>query len=175
MPQFNQAMADYMDADGIIIDVRGNGGGLGEMGAAMMGWLLRDGREQMGTVILRDTQLKMIVHPRGRRYRGRVVVLIDEMSVSAAEFFASGVNDLKLGHLIGTRTAGAVLGCVVERLPNGDGFQYARANYLSKTTGQSLEGIGVPPHQEVQHQRQALLQGRDLQLEAAIAWIDGRR
>lgn len=174
MPQFNQAMVDFKDTDGIIIDVRGNGGGLGEMGTAMMGWLLDSERQQMGTVIIRDTRLKMLVHPRANPYTGRVVILIDEMSVSAAEFFASGMNDLELAHLIGTRTAGAVLGSMVEKLPNGDGFQYARANYISKTTGKTLEGIGVPPHQEVKHSREALLEGHDQQLEAAIKWIENK-
>jgi carboxyl-terminal processing protease len=172
MPQFNEAMVDFKDADGIIIDVRGNGGGLGEMATAMMGWLLPDGRQQMGTVIMRETKLKMLVHPRANPYPGRVVVLTDEMSISAAEFFASGMNDLELARLIGTRTAGAVLGSMIEKLPNGDGFQYPRANYISKTTGKPLEGVGVLPHQEVKHQRKALLQGRDLQLEAAIQWIE---
>jgi C-terminal processing protease CtpA/Prc len=171
MPVFNQAMREWMDTEGIIIDVRGNGGGLGEMGTAMMGWFLPAGAEQMGTVVFRDNSLKMIVHPRGDTYPGNVVVLIDEMSVSAAEFFASGINDLNLGHLVGTRTAGAALGSSIERLPNGDGFQYARANYISKSTGKSLEGVGVPPHEEVFHERQALLDGRDRQLEAAINWI----
>ena len=172
MPRFNQAMVDFQDADGIIIDVRGNGGGLGEMATAMMGWLLPEGRQQMGTVILRETKLKMLVHPRANPYTGRVVLLTDEMSISAAEFFASGMNDLELARLIGTRTAGAVLGSMIEKLPNGDGFQYPRANYISKTTGKTLEGVGVFPHQEVKHQRKALLQGRDLQLEAAIQWIE---
>ncbi len=171
MPKFNQAMKDFREMDGIIIDVRGNGGGMGEMATAMMGWLLPENKQQMGTVILRDTKLKMIVRPRAEPYRGKVVVLIDEMSISAAEFFASGMKDLKLGHLIGTRTAGAVLGSFIEKLPNGDGFQYARANYISKSTGKTLEGIGVPPHQEIQHRRDALLQGRDLQLESALDWI----
>ena len=88
-----------------------------------------------------------------------------------SEFFASGVKDLGLGQVIGTRTAGAVLGSMIEKLPNGDGFQFAQANYISKVTGKSLEGIGVPPHHEIKHQRRALLAGRDLQLEAAIEWI----
>ncbi len=171
MPQFNKAMTDFMDADGIIIDVRGNGGGLGEMATSMMGWRLKDGKQQMGTVILRETELKMLVRPRAINYKGPVVVLIDESSVSAAEFFASGMKDLQLAHLIGTRTAGAALGSMVEKLPNGDGFQYARANYISMKTGKSLEGVGVPPDQEIEHRRNALVKGLDLQLEAAVQWI----
>ncbi len=141
------------------------------MASAMMGWLV-DEKRQTGTLVMRDAELKMLVHPRPNPYVGPVVVLIDEYSVSAAEFFASGMQDLQLAHLVGVRTAGAVLGSSIERLPNGDGFQYARANYFSMTTGQSLEGVGVTPHLTVQHTREALLQGRDLQLEAAVDWVE---
>jgi carboxyl-terminal processing protease len=64
-----------------------------------------------------------------------------------------------------------------ERLPNGDGFQYAIANYISEG-GKPLEGIGVLPDEEVRLTRKALLSGHDPVLDAALAWIqkqkDGR-
>ncbi len=113
----------------------------------------------------------MIARGRRQTFDGPVVLLIDESSVSAAEFFASGIKDLECGYLIGTRTAGAALGSSIERLPNGDGFQYAHANFISSKTGKSLEGVGVEPDLEVKHSQKALLQGRDLQLEAALKWI----
>jgi carboxyl-terminal processing protease len=171
MKTFNEAMKSYMKADGIIIDVRGNGGGLGGMGTGMIGWLIGDKNPHLGTLILRDQRLKLLVNPRPQTYSGPVVVLIDEMSVSAAEFFASGIQDLGRAHLIGTRTAGAVLGSEIEKLPNGDGFQFAAANYVSRKTGKSLEGIGVTPDQEVLLDRKALLKGKDPALEAALEWI----
>ncbi len=173
--EFNQAMNEFREAPGIIIDVRGNGGGMGEIGMGMIGWFLEERRPPIGTVIFRDTKLQMIVNPRPRPYAGPVVVLTDELSVSAAEFFASGFKDLDRARLIGTRTAGAVLGSSIERLPNGDGFQYAAVNFISTKTGEQLEGIGVKPHQEVKHSRKALLSGRDLQMEAAIQWIKQQR
>jgi carboxyl-terminal processing protease len=57
-----------------------------------------------------------------------------------------------------------------EKLPNGDGFQYAIANYISEG-GQPLEGIGVVPDVEVELTRETLLEGRDAVLEAALNWI----
>jgi carboxyl-terminal processing protease len=99
------------------------------------------------------------------------VLLIDEMSGSAAELFARGMKDLTNARLIGSRTAGAVLGSQIERLPNGDGFQYAAVNFISDVTGKTLEGIGVSPHQEVQPDRKTLLAGKDPAIEAAVKWI----
>jgi carboxyl-terminal processing protease len=56
------------------------------------------------------------------------------------------------------------------KLPNGDGFQYAIANYISEG-GQPLEGIGVTPDEEVKLTRHQLLEGQDAPLDAAITWI----
>jgi carboxyl-terminal processing protease len=55
-------------------------------------------------------------------------------------------------------------------LPNGDGFQYAIANYVSEG-GKPLEGLGVTPDIETPLSREALLGGHDQALDAAVAWI----
>jgi carboxyl-terminal processing protease len=63
---------------------------------------------------------------------------------------------------------------VIERLPNGDGFQYAIANYISKG-GKPLEGLGVVPDTEVRLTRKALLEGHDSVIDAALEWIKKQR
>ena len=171
MSQFNGFMQENMDANGIIIDVRGNGGGSGEIAMGMIGWLMPGEKASFGKVILRDNELNLIVRPRPETYEGHVAVLIDELSVSAAEFFASGIQDLTGARLFGRRTAGAVLGSQIEKLPTGEGFQYAAANFISKRTGKTLEGVGVPPHQKVELNREVLLAGKDPVIEAALEWI----
>ena len=56
------------------------------------------------------------------------------------------------------------------KLPNGDGFQYALADYVT-TTGNRLEGAGVSPDVEVVPTRAQLLAGEDPVLDAAVEWI----
>jgi carboxyl-terminal processing protease len=80
------------------------------------------------------------------------------------------LKDVKRARIFGTRTAGAALPSVISRLPNGDGFQYAIANYISEG-GQPLEGIGVTPDEEVHPTRRQLLAGQDPILDAALDWI----
>jgi len=174
MTAYNEFMTDNMDATGIIIDVRGNGGGGGEIAMGMIGWLMQGEKASFGKVILRDNELNLIVRPRAVTNSRPVVVLIDEMSVSAAEFFASGIKDLTKARLVGTRTAGAVLGSQIERLPTGDGFQFAAANFISNRTGKTLEGVGVTPHEVVEPNREMLLAGKDAAIEAAIEWIQSQ-
>ena len=77
---------------------------------------------------------------------------------------------MKRARIFGTRTAGAALPSVFSKLPNGDGFQYAIANYFSEG-GQAVEGNGVIPDQEVRTTRRQLLDGQDPVLDAAVSWI----
>jgi carboxyl-terminal processing protease len=75
--------------------------------------------------------------------------------------------------ILGTRTKGEALPGQFKQLPNGDLFIYATANFIS-AKGRTLEGIGVIPDEEVNHTREALLEGRDLAVEAAVKWIRKR-
>ncbi|MBN2433010.1 MAG: hypothetical protein JXQ27_16180 [Acidobacteria bacterium] len=170
MPKFNEAMQQFMTADGLIIDLRGNGGGLPNMATGMAGWLIDRKNLHLGTVYYRDSELKIIVRPRPEIFKGPVAVLIDGLSASCSEFMAGGLKDLDRARIFGSTTAGAALPSIVVKLPNGDGFQYAFANYRS-AGGDVLEGNGVTPHEPIMPARAALLQGEDPVLDGAVAWI----
>ena len=113
------------------------------------------------------------VHLSGQRPQGilcQMASRFDGSSASTSEILAGGMKDLGRARIFGTHTAAAALPSVFEMLPNGDGFQYAVANYLSEG-GKPLEGLGVTPDVETPLTRQALLAGKDPALDAAIAWI----
>jgi carboxyl-terminal processing protease len=112
------------------------------------------------------------VFPRPEPFQGPLAILVDGCSASTSEIFAGGMQDLKRAHVFGTHTAGAALPSMFTKLPNGDGFQYAIANYISQG-GKPLEGVGVTPDQEVKLTRHQLLEGQDPVLDAAVSWIHG--
>jgi carboxyl-terminal processing protease len=170
MPAFNDAMKSFGHSAGIIIDIRGNMGGQGDIVAGMAGWFIPEKGKHLGTIQLRSNTLKLVVRPRPEVYTGPVAILVDGHTLCAAEIFAGGLRESGRARIFGTHTGGAVLGGAVEKLPNGDGFMYAFANYVT-AGGQVLEGNGLVPDVEVKHTREALLQGRDLILEAAVNWI----
>jgi carboxyl-terminal processing protease len=170
MPRFNEAIASFRDADGIVIDLRGNTGGIGDMLAGMAGWFIATKGVSMGTMITRNGSLKVAVTPRPAPFSGPVAVLIDELSMSASEVLAQGLRDAGRARVFGRRSAGAVLASVVEKLPNGDGFQYPTARF-EFPSGTVVEGVGVIPDVDGAPTRAALLEGRDLALEAAVEWI----
>jgi carboxyl-terminal processing protease len=174
MPAFGNAMQSFMQAPGMIIDVRGNPGGIAGIGMGLAGWFVEEKNVAMGTMRTRSDTLKLVINPRARAYRGPVAILVDGLSGSSSEMFAGGVQGLPRVRIFGSRTAGATLPSLAERLPNGDGFQYAFASYISRN-GVELEGEGVKPDVEILPTREAFLEGRDPAIEAAIDWILNQR
>ncbi|MEQ1947679.1 MAG: S41 family peptidase [Bryobacteraceae bacterium] len=174
MGQFGSAVQSCGKCDGLIIDLRGNPGGIGGMAMGMAGWLVDRQNLRLGTMYMRGATLNFVINPRADAYLGPVAILVDGASASTSEIFAGGLKDIGRARVFGTRTAAAALPSVFMRLPNGDGFQYAIANYISQG-GKALEGIGVTPDEEVKLSREGLLAGHDAVLDAAFEWIRQQR
>jgi len=170
MASFQQTVENCKTCDGLIIDLRGNPGGIGGMAMGMAGFLVDKPNQRLGTMYLRDSTLNFVVNPRAKVFTGPVAILVDGCSASTSEIFAGGLKDLGRARVFGTHTAAAALPSAFERLPNGDGFQYAVANYISEG-GQPLEGLGVTPDEVVELTRPALLAGHDPVVDAALDWI----
>ena len=170
IPAFEKTVQSCSPCEGIIVDLRGNPGGIGGMAMGMAGFLVDKPNQKLGTMFMRDATLNFVVNPRADVFSGPVAVLIDGTSASTAEIFAGGLQDLGRARVFGTRSAAAALPSIFTTLPNGDGFQYAVANYVSQG-GKPLEGAGVTPDEEVALTRQGLLDGHDAVIDAALNWI----
>src|SRR5690606_24135912 len=138
------AVKECLNCRAFIIDLRGNPGGLAILAASMSGFFIEEPNTKLGTLYQRNLTLKLTVNPRLHTFKGKVAILVDGTSVSTSEIMAGGLQDLKRARIFGTTTAGAALPSMIERLPNGDLFQYAMANYISEG-GKTLEGKGVVP------------------------------
>jgi carboxyl-terminal processing protease len=174
MASFGGAVESCQACDGFIVDLRGNPGGIGLMAMGMAGWFIAQPDQKLGTLYMREDTIKFVVNPRLTRFSGPLAILVDGASASTSEIMAEGLKDLGRARIFGTHTAGAALPSLFEKLPDGDGFQYAIANYISEG-GQPLEGLGVTPDVETPITREALLAGRDPALDAAVAWIESRK
>lgn len=175
-PQFDAAIDSLRDADAILLDIRGNFGGVGGMSMGIAGHFL-DSTRTIGTMVQRGATLKFVANPRRvdtrsrgvSPYAGPLAIVVDELSISTTEIFAGGMQALGRAHVFGVQTSGQALPSVPERLPNGDILYHAIADFLNPR-GKPLEGAGVLPDRVVPLTRQALLAGRDPALDAAIAW-----
>jgi carboxyl-terminal processing protease len=172
MPQVEAALKEFAKAPGVILDLRGNPGGIGIMAMGIAGFFVGESGHKLGEMKMREATLKFVIFPRPETYDGKLAILVDGGSASTTEILAQGLQDLGRARIFGTRTAGAALPSDIVRLPNGDGFQFAEASYTSEK-GMVLEGAGVTPDVEVRQTQEALAAGRDLVIEAAEKWIGG--
>ena len=176
---FQRAVDRFREAEGIVVDLRGNPGGLAAMLMGISGHFIAE-RRALGVMKTREGELRFNVNPRrvsaaGERvepYAGPVAILIDGLSGSASECFAGGMQSLGRARIFGQTSMGQALPALFARLPNGDVLIHAYGDFVT-SDGTRLEGRGVVPDEPVAIDRAALLAGRDPVLEAALGWIDG--
>jgi carboxyl-terminal processing protease len=166
MEKICSALRSMSDARGIVLDLRGNRGGLLGMLGGLSG-LLNYEPVGLGFLETRGGRTPLYAFPQTRPFTGTLAILIDASTESAAEMFASGMQESHRATVVGETSAGSTLPSTIKELPTGALFQYAFANYHT-ACGTLLEGRGVKPDLEVKLSRKALLAGRDPQLEAAI-------
>jgi carboxyl-terminal processing protease len=177
--QFGKAVDRFRGADGIVIDLRGNPGGLAGMIMGIAGHFVSD-RAVLGVMKTKDaTELRFAANPRlvnsaGERvepFAGPLAIIVDGMTGSASECFTGGLQSLGRARVFGETSMGQALPALFDTLPNGDVFIHAWGDFVTGT-GVRIEGRGVVPDEPVTLTRQALLAGRDAPMDAALAWID---
>lgn len=161
------ALREMHEAPGIIIDLRGNQGGLLGM-ISGLGGLVQEYPTVLGSMKTRTGQTPVVVTPQRVPYTGPLAILIDGSTQSAAEIFAAGMQETRNAVVVGDISAGNTLPSGILKLPTGALFQYAFGNYQSRD-GVFLEGRGVVPDWIVKLNRRALLRSGDPQLTAAVA------
>jgi carboxyl-terminal processing protease len=129
--------AHFNDADGLIIDLRGNRGGEIRLAGELLDLL---SREPSIWIQYRNRQYPFPATSWNRP----LVVLVDEQTRSAAELFAAAVQIRKLGALVGSPTAGQVQGSRLFPLPDGSRL-LVPITRVTLPDGAPLEEAGVIP------------------------------
>jgi carboxyl-terminal processing protease len=175
--EFEKAMGAHRDADGIVIDLRGNPGGLAAMLMGISGHFVNE-RKTLGTMKTRDSELRFVANPRlvnaaGERvapFAGPVAIIVDSMSGSASECFTGGMQGIKRARVFGQTSMGQALPALFNKLPNGDILIHAYGDFVA-ADGTRLEGRGVVPDEVTPLSREALARGQDPAMDAALAWV----
>jgi carboxyl-terminal processing protease len=174
LPEMGNDLASAVDSarscDGIVIDLRGNPGGVGAMVMGFAGYFV-DSTRSLGTMKTRQVSLNFVINPRVNPFNGKVAILVDAMSASTSEIFATGMQRIGRARVFGERSAAAALPALMERLPSGDVFVHAVADFTDPW-GKRVEGAGVIPDEVVPLRIADLAQGRDAALDAAVRWIE---
>jgi carboxyl-terminal processing protease len=137
------------DVDGLVLDLRGNGGGHLSEATDLSGLFIKSGpvvqlKETHGRVQVLDDPSPNAV------YDGPLVVLVDRFSASASEIFAAAIQDYERGVVIGQQTFGK--GSVqnlfnLDRYMQGEGFGQLTLTIgkYYRVTGGSTQHRGVMP------------------------------
>lgn len=174
--EFNRAVDAAADCAGVVVDLRGNTGGVGGMVMSTAGSFFAE-RADLGVIQSRAGEIRFVAMPRGvdtegrlrDPFEGRLALLIDEMSMSTSELFAAGLKATGRARLFGTQTPGYALPAMTIRLPSQDVLYHVISN-LTDPDGQRIEGRGVAPDEALPLRREELLAGRDAAREAAVLW-----
>jgi carboxyl-terminal processing protease len=152
--------------DGLIIDLRWNGGGNTEQARKVAGVLLGDGvtigyqTDGGGAAPIQTTKP-------ARRYEGPLVVLVGPASGGASEILAAAIKEHGRGKLVGRMTNGSVLSSRTFVLPDG-GFMSVPTGDIRTATRRPLEGVGVRPDFRVLPTLEDVRAGRDPTLARAL-------
>ena len=149
--QFESALSSLKDqgAQSLIVDVRGNGGGLVDSVVAILDDILPE-----GTVVYTEDKYgnRQDYTSSGDTYLDMpIAVLVDQNSASASEIFAGAIKDYNYGTLIGTKTFGKGIVQTVFSLPEGDAIKITTAKYFTPD-GNYIHGVGIEPDIELEYQ-----------------------
>lgn len=148
---------------GLVVDVRGNGGG---NVSQMLIERLR--RKVLGTRFSRTSE-DFRTYP-NEVFLGQLVCLVSENSASDGDIFAARFRQAGLGPLIGKRSWGGVIG-ITSHGPLMDGGDVRVPEFATNDVdgGWIIEGHGVDPDIVVENDAASALAGRDPQLERGVA------
>ena len=176
MQPINEAIETFRNqgVDAVVMDLRGNPGGLGGLSMGVGGHFLRE-PTSLGTMKNSYGELHFNTNPQTVSVSGASVeplgmplfILVDSMSASTSEIFAGGMQEAERATVVGRRTPGMALPAVAIDLPNGDIFYYAIASY-TLPSGAVIEGVGVTPQIPVKMTTEEFTESRDPDLAASI-------
>jgi carboxyl-terminal processing protease len=127
--------------DGLIIDLRDNGGGSLKEASQLTGLFLKSGPTVQIKTKYRLTRL--YDDDPSIEYSGPLIVLINRMSASASEIFAGAIKDYHRGVIVGTRSFGK--GTVQELQPLGKGKLKLTSAKFYRVSGESTQNLGIVP------------------------------
>ena len=165
--EFIEALNNTKNTDSIIIDLRGNTGGLLDNAVFIANMFIPQG--EIVEIIYRNGHKKSInATPNQQLLNKPVVVLVNGASASASEILSGALKDYKKAKLVGKKTFGKGLVQKVVPLPNRTGVNITIARYLTPN-GTDINKLGIKPDVEVGNEFDFYLNSdkKDIQLETA--------
>ena len=177
--QFQVAIKELQEKgmEGLVIDLRNNGGGILDSTVNMLDTLLPKDSLIVST---KDKNGEGTVYKAKDKEEFKIplVVLINENSASASEVFAGAVQDYKLGEIVGTTSFGKGIVQSLIGLPDGSAIKLTTSKYYTPN-GRNIHGTGIEPDIVVELKEELKEKGiytkeEDNQLQKAIVVLKNK-
>ncbi len=181
--EFSKALPDALQGvEGIVLDLRANGGGDAEAMADVASLFLDDGinlgrfADRAGASFELQTYSKRLWRvPQLSQIKLPLVVLTSESTSSAAEILVAALQTKRRARVIGTETCGCVLAIRNRHaLPDGGVLDVSEFDYRT-ADGVRLEGLGIKPDEITPLSRSDIYSRRDGALERAKTFLNRNR
>ncbi|BDD06448.1 S41 family peptidase [Aureibacter tunicatorum] len=175
---FDNALEAFNTKEGVIVDLRFNGGGWDYISYLLAGRFVREesiGHYEKTKIKGKEayTDLKYReIKPKGsfQFTKKPIVILTSDFTASAAEVFVLMMKDLSYVTLIGDTTEGIFSDMYFFKLPNKWKASLSNQQFFSKSM-ENFEGIGISPEIEVRNNPTDLEKGTDPVLRTAIEFL----
>lgn len=173
--EFKKAVTEILlkKPQGIILDLRFNGGGYLEISVDILSELFKS-KEKVVSIQQRKKRLEenYFTDGSGRLANIPLVVLVNNGSASASEIVAGAIQDYKIGTIVGEQTFGKGTVQEVETLEDGSSLRLTIAKWFTPN-GRSIDTTGITPDKVVEMTEEDTNNNRDTQLESSIDYLQG--
>lgn len=163
--EFIEAIDRTKDTEGLILDLRGNTGGLLPNAVFIANLFITKGN--LVSIVGRDNyRFDIEAENIELEIDKPLIVLVDGSSASASEILSGALKDYKRAKLLGTKTFGKGMVQKIVPLPNETGLNLTIAKYLTPN-GADINKKGITPDIEVKLTLEDIKNRNDVQLETA--------
>lgn len=168
--EFIIALNRLKNTKGLILDLRGNSGGLFQNAVVISNLFMKKG--EIVSVIARGGKKNIYnANAEGCIYSNPLVILIDDNTASSAEILSSALRDNHRAILIGTKTYGKGLVQKIFSLPNQTGMNLTIAKYITPS-GFDIDKRGIEPDYTVNITKNDFINNTDSQLNKAKTLLE---
>ena len=170
----NQAIEelDPESLDGLVLDLRGNPGGLLDEAVSVADFWISD--KIVVVEKTRDDETSLRAGKGAILSNIPTVVLVNGGSASASEILAGALQDYGFAHIIGEQTFGKGSVQDYQTLPDGSALKITVAKWFTPK-GRSIDDVGIEPDQVVPLTQEDFDANQDTQLEAARVFLKDAR
>ena len=163
--EFVEALDKTQNCQGLILDLRGNSGGLMPNAVVIADMFLTQGH--IVSIVDREKQ-KSVIDAQSKPYaiNKPLVILIDEGTASASEILSGALKDNHKAILVGKKTFGKGMIQKIYPLPNQTGMNLTIAKYLTPK-GYDINQKGISPDYEINYTEDDFIKDKDPQLDEA--------